>query len=149
MSNSQVFSTGVDFIRANCLLNLAPTRSRTEFRQRVGRILRLIPGTVDGIADAQERKRLIAASSKPDALILDLLYQTSKIRLAGPSSLIAMNDEDEIAIEARVRMKRTPEELADIAKEVQREKEAMLREELDGYREYTQKVHYRLVPGVW
>jgi protein-S-isoprenylcysteine O-methyltransferase Ste14 len=27
--------------------------------------------------------------------------------------------------------------------------EKMLRQELDGYDEYTQKVHYRLVPGVW
>ncbi|WP_029115944.1 isoprenylcysteine carboxylmethyltransferase family protein [Mycobacterium sp. URHB0044] len=29
------------------------------------------------------------------------------------------------------------------------DEEKMLREELDGYDEYTQKVHYRLVPGVW
>ena len=29
------------------------------------------------------------------------------------------------------------------------DEEKMLREELDGYDEYTEKVHYRLVPGVW
>ncbi|MGO4444185.1 isoprenylcysteine carboxylmethyltransferase family protein [Mycobacterium sp. 2YAF39] len=29
------------------------------------------------------------------------------------------------------------------------DEEKMLREELDGYRDYTQKVRYRLVPGVW
>jgi protein-S-isoprenylcysteine O-methyltransferase Ste14 len=29
------------------------------------------------------------------------------------------------------------------------DEENMLRQELDGYDEYTQKVHYRLVPGVW
>ena len=29
------------------------------------------------------------------------------------------------------------------------DEEQMLREELDGYDEYTHKVHYRLVPGVW
>ncbi len=29
------------------------------------------------------------------------------------------------------------------------DEEKMLREELDGYQEYTQKVPYRLVPGVW
>jgi protein-S-isoprenylcysteine O-methyltransferase Ste14 len=29
------------------------------------------------------------------------------------------------------------------------DEEKMLRQELDGYSEYTQKVHYRLVPGVW
>ncbi len=30
-----------------------------------------------------------------------------------------------------------------------RDEEKMLREELDGYLEYTQKVRYRLVPGMW
>ena len=30
-----------------------------------------------------------------------------------------------------------------------RDEEKMLHEELDGYREYTRKVRYRLVPGVW
>ena len=29
------------------------------------------------------------------------------------------------------------------------DEEKALRQELDGYVEYTQKVHYRLVPGVW
>lgn len=29
------------------------------------------------------------------------------------------------------------------------DEEKMLREELDGYDEYTKQVHYRLVPGVW
>jgi protein-S-isoprenylcysteine O-methyltransferase Ste14 len=29
------------------------------------------------------------------------------------------------------------------------DEEKMLRQELGGYDEYTQKVHYRLVPGVW
>jgi protein-S-isoprenylcysteine O-methyltransferase Ste14 len=29
------------------------------------------------------------------------------------------------------------------------DEEKMLRQELDGYDEYTQKVHYRMVPGVW
>lgn len=29
------------------------------------------------------------------------------------------------------------------------DEEKLLREELDGYQEYTESVHYRLVPGVW
>jgi protein-S-isoprenylcysteine O-methyltransferase Ste14 len=29
------------------------------------------------------------------------------------------------------------------------DEEKMLRQELAGYEEYTEKVHYRLVPGVW
>jgi protein-S-isoprenylcysteine O-methyltransferase Ste14 len=30
-----------------------------------------------------------------------------------------------------------------------RDEEKLLQEELDGYREYTQKVRYRLMPGMW
>jgi len=30
-----------------------------------------------------------------------------------------------------------------------RDEEKLLREELTGYREYTQKVRYRLAPGMW
>jgi protein-S-isoprenylcysteine O-methyltransferase Ste14 len=30
-----------------------------------------------------------------------------------------------------------------------RDEEKMLTDELNGYREYTQKVHHRLVPYVW
>jgi protein-S-isoprenylcysteine O-methyltransferase Ste14 len=30
-----------------------------------------------------------------------------------------------------------------------RDEEKLLQEELDGYREYTQQVRYRLVPGMW
>ena len=29
------------------------------------------------------------------------------------------------------------------------DEEKALRQDLDGYQEYTEKVHYRLVPGVW
>jgi protein-S-isoprenylcysteine O-methyltransferase Ste14 len=29
------------------------------------------------------------------------------------------------------------------------DEEKMLNDELDGYREYTQQVRYRLLPGVW
>ena len=29
------------------------------------------------------------------------------------------------------------------------DEEKALREELDGYEQYTEKVHYRLLPGVW
>ncbi len=141
LSNSQLVSTGVDFQAASFLLNLSPTRSRVEYRQRVGRILRILPGTIDGLeeATAEERRAAIARSAKPDALIIDLLYQVDKIRLCGPSSLIATNAEDESAIEDRIRRKRDPQELAELAREVQREKEEMLRQELERAAEEARK----------
>lgn len=131
LSNSQVFSTGVDFIRADCLLNLSPTRSRGEYRQRAGRIMRVIPGTIDGLPTAESRRAAIAASGKPDCLILDLLWQTSKIGLAGPASLLAATEEDEQEIGERVKKQRTPEELQQISREVQKDREQRLRDALE------------------
>lgn len=135
LSNSQVFSTGVDFIRADCLLNLAPTRSRVEYRQRAGRIMRLIPGTIDPggvtLPTAEERKAAIAASIKPNCLVLDLLWQVSKIGLAGPASLIAMNEDDEQQVADRIKKQRTPEELQEISRQVQKDREQKLRDALE------------------
>lgn len=72
LSNSQVFSTGVDFINCDCLLNLAPTRSRVEYRQRAGRIMRLLPGTIDPgsetLPTAEERRAAIAECAKPNCI---------------------------------------------------------------------------------
>lgn len=134
LCNSQVFSTGVDFIRCDAMLNLACTKSRVEYRQRAGRIMRLIPGTIDPggiiLPTAEERRAAIAKSIKPDCLIIDLLWQTGKIGLAGPASLLALNETDEEAIAERAKKQRTPEELAEISAEVQRAREEELAEAL-------------------
>lgn len=135
LSNSQVFSTGVDFIKCDCMLNLAATRSRAEYRQRAGRIMRLIPGTIDPggvtLPTAEERRAAIAASSKPTALILDLLWQTEKIGLAGPACIIAASDEEEEIFAERIKRQRTPEELLEMRAQVQAAKEEELRKMLE------------------
>jgi superfamily II DNA or RNA helicase len=129
LANSQLFSTGVDFQSCDCLLNLRPTKSVGLFRQMVGRILRPLPGTIDGIECPEERKRAIAASAKPDSLILDLLYN-AKMGLVGPASLI-VDETDSEAVTKRVREAKSPEELFDIASDVRRQREEALREELE------------------
>jgi len=123
LNNSDVFSKGVDFIRADALLNLSPTKSVSRFRQRAGRIMRCIPGTVDGLKTAAERRAAIAASAKPDALIFDVLWQTKKFGLAGASSIIADSPEQAAAMDAKVKIARSEEDIMAIRKEVQRERE--------------------------
>lgn len=123
ISNCDVFSKGVDFIRADAMLNLAPTRSVGKFRQRAGRIMRCIPGTVDGIDNAADRKAAIAASEKPDALIFDALWQTVKFGLAGPASIIASTEEEAENMSRKVKLARSEEDLANIRKEVQADRE--------------------------
>lgn len=132
LTNSQVFSTGVDFIRCDAMLNLACTKSRVEYRQRAGRIMRLIPGTIDpgGVTMPlpELRRAAIAKSVKPDCLIIDLMWQTSKIGLAGPAAIFAGSEEEEEAIGKKLRKQRTPEELAQVREDFRIAKEEELRE---------------------
>lgn len=130
LSNSNLLTTGWDCPRCDCLLNLTPTRSPGMYRQKVGRIGRLLPGVIDGIHDKDLRKSAIAASDKPDALILDLLWQTERFGLVGPSDLIAGNDKERAAIQLRLAMSQRPLNLQAVTAEVQAEHEAALVEEI-------------------
>jgi superfamily II DNA or RNA helicase len=131
LSNSSLLTTGWDCPRCDCLLNLAPTRSAGLFRQKAGRIGRVLPGIIDGITDRDERRRRIAASAKPDALILDLLWQTERFGLMGPADLIAANEEEKAAVQLRLSRLRAPEDLQAVTSAVQEEREQKLKEALE------------------
>jgi superfamily II DNA or RNA helicase len=121
VSNSGVFTQGVDFIRADCLLNLALTRSAGQFRQRAGRVMRVLPGVIDGIERAADRRQAIFSSTKPDALILDILGQTQRLGLAGASAIVGRNKDERNAISKAV--SRDPQSLTELQAEVVRKRE--------------------------
>jgi superfamily II DNA or RNA helicase len=153
LSNSGVFNKGVDFIRADTLLNLDITRSPGKFRQRAGRILRVLPGVIDPqcVSSAErrasrdwngsplvprpstpsQRRQAIADSKKPNALILDTLCHHAQFGLCGAASLIARDDVERRAIERRIRQNHSPQELAQIQAEVVRAREQGLLNELE------------------
>jgi superfamily II DNA or RNA helicase len=128
VSNSGVFTQGVDFIRANCLLNLALTKSAGKFRQRAGRVMRVLPGVIDQLQTAAERRAAISASAKPDALILDLLGQSEKLGLAGAASIIAHDSAERQAIARSI--SRDPQRLDEIQAAVVRAREEAILKEL-------------------
>lgn len=130
LSNSNLLTTGWDCPRCDCLLNLAPTRSPGLFRQKVGRIGRILPDVIDGITDKDERKAAIGASAKPDALILDLLWQTERFGLMGPADLIAGNDEERAAIQMKLNGLVNAQDLQGVSAAVQAEREAALKKAL-------------------
>lgn len=131
ISSSSLLTTGWDCAHVDCILNLRPTRSVGLFRQIVGRGTRVLPGVIDGVEDPAARKKLIAASAKPNLLVFDLLWQTAKFGLAGPASLIAENDQDAEEIERRARKAKDPEELQAIHMAFQKEKEDKLIAQLE------------------
>lgn len=97
VSNCGVLTEGFDEPTLRCVAIARPTRSELLYIQMAGRGVRPWPGTVDGLelATAEERKAAIAASPKPDCLILDYEGHGAKFDLAGPACLISGLDEAE------------------------------------------------------
>jgi len=132
--NSELLSTGVDIPVADCIVNLSPCRSPVKYQQRVGRILRVLPGVIDdipGLDQAEERKARIAASAKPNALIIDFLWQHAKLGVMRASNLIARTEEEALGMAEKIKAQRTPLQLEEIAKMFQAEKEAQLVKQLE------------------
>lgn len=134
LSNSSLLTTGWDCPRVDCLLNLSPTRSVGLFRQKVGRITRLEHGLIDDLPDedqAEERKQRIAQSAKPDALILDVLWQVDRFGLVGPADLIAANEQERLALQIKISKARDARDLQAVSAEVQEEREQKLKKEAE------------------
>ena len=73
-------------VSAVCVLR--PTKIRSLFVQAVGRASRTLDGTLDGLATREERLAAIAASAKPDMLIVDFLWTTDRLDLVKPVDLV-------------------------------------------------------------
>jgi len=74
-ANQGVFTEGTDIPSVSALVMCRVTESINLMKQMVGRGLRTLSGTLDGLenATAQERKAAIAASEKKNCLILDFV----------------------------------------------------------------------------
>lgn len=130
LSCASLLGTGWDCLSVDALLNLAPTRLRGPYLQKVGRIVRVLEGVIDGIEDKAERKSAIAASGKPDAWIIDCLFQSEKFNLQGPSDLIAANATEREAIQ-RALESGEARDLQEVTAEVQEAHEQRLKAALE------------------
>lgn len=90
VSNCGVLTEGFDEPTIRCVAMARPTRSLLLYVQMAGRGVRPWPGVLDGLDNAtpDERKAAIAASPKPDCLILDYEGHGAAFDLAGPASLL-------------------------------------------------------------
>lgn len=84
-----------------------PTKSRSLAEQMKGRGCRPLRGLVDGLPDAEARRAAIAASAKPDCLIVDLVGITGMPPVSSTAEILANGLPDEVverankAIEAK------------------------------------------------
>jgi superfamily II DNA or RNA helicase len=86
-----VFYEGFDEPRIACVAVARPTKSRSRYTQAVGRGTRILPSVVLDQGDAAARAAAIAASGKPDLLVLDYVGASAalKLDLASTADLLA------------------------------------------------------------
>jgi superfamily II DNA or RNA helicase len=147
ISCSTLLSTGWDCPPCDTLLNLSPTRSAGIFRQKVGRVGRVLPGVIDGIKFATDRREAIAKSDKPYALILDLLFHAERFGLQGPVDLIAADEEEAEEIETALAEADGEVDILEVQSSVREAREAKLARELEEAAKRREEAGYPSRPG--
>lgn len=115
LCNAQIYNFGVDFPDVDCVAWLRATLSKAFYIQGIYRGTRILPGVIDGLETAEERRMAIAASPKPNLLILDPLFVSDRIDLMDAYSLFT--DKPEV----RERMKEAGELSAEGAEKAERD----------------------------
>lgn len=73
LTNVEIATEGFDVPDVGCVLLLRPTKSWALFCQMIGRGLRVLPNTIEGLADASARREKISKSAKRDCLVIDVV----------------------------------------------------------------------------
>ena len=82
LTNVEIATEGFDVPDVGCVLLLRPTKSWALFSQMIGRGLRVLPNTIEGLADASARRDAVRNSAKRDCVVIDVV--DSGKRLKGP-----------------------------------------------------------------
>lgn len=89
--NCQIATEGFDAPATDLIIQGHPTKSRAFYAQTVGRGGRVLPSVVDALAGKGEsvrRREAIAASQKPDCMVLDFVGNTGKHQLITPEDIL-------------------------------------------------------------
>lgn len=79
LSNVEIATEGFDVPDVGCVLLLRPTKSWALFSQMIGRGLRVLPNTIEGLADASARRDRVRASAKPDCIVIDVVDNAKRV----------------------------------------------------------------------
>ncbi len=140
MSNAQIYNYGIDFPDVNCVGWFRATLSVAFFQQGIFRGTRVLPGVIDGLLTKEQRKAAIAASAKPDLLILDPLFVHERIDLCDVYDLFT--DKPEV----KALMKRSGELTPENAQQAERDFLASLAKEA---RKHARKQARVINPLAW
>lgn len=107
LANCAILTEGYDDPGASCVIMARPTKSRALYTQCMGRGLRILPGVVDHLPEeeqADERRALIAASGKPDALLIDIAGNAGKHDLASALVILGGRFPEEVRKRAKKKL---------------------------------------------
>jgi superfamily II DNA/RNA helicase len=98
LCNCMILTEGFDAPAASAIVMARPTKSRSLYAQCVGRGTRVLGGLIEAIPGregAAERRAIIAASYKPNTVILDFVGNSTKHALVSPEDLLGGDYSDE------------------------------------------------------
>jgi len=125
--NVGILGEGVDVPDIEAVVQARPTKSRALYMQQLGRGTR--PGvSVDGLADAIERRATIAASSKPNLIVLDFVGNAGRHKCVTALDALGGRYDDEVILLAE-RLAKTGEKPASVALDEAVEEWRRLKEE--------------------
>ena len=99
--NVNVATEGFDEPGIELVVMARPTKSRALYAQMAGRGTRPLPGLVDGLQTAEERRAAIAASPKPACEILDFVGNSGKHNLVTSADLLGGRYGDAVVARAK------------------------------------------------
>jgi type I site-specific restriction endonuclease len=121
--NCNCFSEGFDSPAVELVVQAKPTKSRSLYAQQIGRGTRPLPGIVDGLDNAEQRRGAIAASAKPLLTVLDFVGNSGRHKLMTSLDILGGKTRDDILEKAAKRLAKTgkAQRVADVIDEIEEE----------------------------
>lgn len=103
LCNCNVLTEGYDDPGVGAIVMARPTKSLALFTQMVGRGTRALPGVIDDVDSVDGRTDAIAASAKPNMLLLNFTGNCSRHKLVTPADVLGGKyAEDDVRAAARM-----------------------------------------------
>lgn len=118
--NVGVATEGYDNPAVEVIVQARPTKSRCLYSQMVGRATRPLPGLVDGLDTAEQRRGSIARSDKPTMLVIDFVGNAGRHKLITTADILGGKVSDQ-AIERAVAKAKAQGTAVNMAEAVQAE----------------------------
>jgi len=96
LTSCMVLTEGWDCPAVEAIVMARPTKSRALYAQMLGRGTRPLPGLVDGVAEAFDRRVRIEQSTKPELKVLDFTGNSAQHKLVCAIDILRPDASDEV-----------------------------------------------------